>query len=136
MGVTAMANPFCPASINFLRSSRRNPLFRRRLPSSLFREEACFEPRFGSIMIELLPLRARVSSAFADKRMQRAFQIFRDRESEIEAEQVRLTMIPAPPFEERERASHVAEVFRTMGLNPSVDSLGNVLAWYSAAGPN
>jgi acetylornithine deacetylase/succinyl-diaminopimelate desuccinylase-like protein len=87
-------------------------------------------------MIEILPLRARVSAVFADARMQRAFRIFRERESEIESEQVRLTMIPAPPFEERERAAHVAEVFQTIGLNPSQDAIGNVLVWYAGAGPN
>ena len=45
-----------------------------------------------------------VDNVFADARVQEAFRYISEHETEIEADQIRLTEIPAPPFDESERA--------------------------------
>ena len=53
-------------------------------------------------------MRDHVDSVFADARVQRAFHFISDHECEIEADQIRLTEVSAPPFGEPARA----EAFR------------------------
>jgi acetylornithine deacetylase/succinyl-diaminopimelate desuccinylase-like protein len=68
--------------------------------------------------------------------VQRAFRFIADRDSEIEADQVRLTQIPAPPFGEQDRARAFAAELEKSGLRPVVDGIGNVIAAYGGAGRN
>src|SRR5206468_10988019 len=44
--------------------------------------------------------------------------------------------IPAPPFQEAERARAFSQELGTLGLHPTIDSAGNVFAAYEAAGSN
>jgi len=81
-------------------------------------------------------VRARVDTVLADPRIQRAFRFISQKELEIEAGQIRLTEIPAPPFEEAERARAFSQELGTLGLHPTIDSAGNVFAAYEAAGSN
>jgi tripeptide aminopeptidase len=81
-------------------------------------------------------VRERVDNVFADRRIQKAFRYVSDRESEIEADQIRLTQIPAPPFGENERARHFKAELINLQLEPMADSIGNVIAAYSATGRN
>jgi tripeptide aminopeptidase len=73
-------------------------------------------------------VREQVKSVIADPRVQRAFRFIAEQESQIEADQIRLTLIPAPPFGEGARADAFAEELRKIGLTPSRDELGNVIA--------
>jgi tripeptide aminopeptidase len=75
-------------------------------------------------------------SILADPRVQRAFRLFDQNESEIEADQIRLSMIPAPPFGESERARVFGDELRTLRLRPVTDAIGNVIAPYERFGPN
>ena len=62
--------------------------------------------------------------------MRAAFQLLQDREAEIESDQIRLTLVPAPPFHEEERGRHFAQMVRSLGFSPVVDGIGNVVFPY------
>jgi len=79
---------------------------------------------------------SRALSILSDSRVRRAFQILQEREPEIEADQIRLTLVPAPPFEEGERSRLFLEALHAIGLAPFQDELGNVLVSYGEPGPN
>lgn len=72
----------------------------------------------------------------ADRRVRQAFDFVSKHEPEIEADQIRLTCIPAPPFGESERAAIFVEEMRSIGLRPISDAVGNVIASYDRTGPN
>ncbi|MFQ5696059.1 MAG: M20/M25/M40 family metallo-hydrolase, partial [Terriglobia bacterium] len=60
--------------------------------------------------------------------LQRAAEFFVRESDWILQQQIRLTSIPAPPFQEAERARYVEEQFAGLGLeNVHRDSIGNVL---------
>ncbi len=75
-------------------------------------------------------MRDQVESVIADARIQRAFRYISEHEPEIEADQIRLTSIPAPPFGEGPRAAVFAEELAKAGLQPSTDDIGNVITFY------
>jgi acetylornithine deacetylase/succinyl-diaminopimelate desuccinylase-like protein len=77
-----------------------------------------------------------VDRVFADARVQQAFDILARNEEKIEADQIRLTMIPAPPFQEGERARVFADDLRQFDFRPITDAIGNVIAAYDGFGPN
>jgi acetylornithine deacetylase/succinyl-diaminopimelate desuccinylase-like protein len=81
-------------------------------------------------------VRGRVDNVFADSRIQQAFRFISDRESDIEADQIRLTKIAAPPFGESERARQFGEELAKVGLRPAIDAIGNVVATYDGPGHN
>jgi tripeptide aminopeptidase len=81
-------------------------------------------------------VRAEVDTVFSDQRVRKAFQFISEHESEIEADQIRLTRIPAPPFAETERAGAFAEELRKLGFPPALDGIGNVIAFYDGMGRN
>ncbi|HET9216340.1 MAG TPA: M20/M25/M40 family metallo-hydrolase [Terriglobia bacterium] len=76
------------------------------------------------------PFHARAAAAVADPRVRAAFQLLQDREAEIESDQIRLTLVPAPPFHEEERGRHFAQMVRSLGFSPVVDGIGNVVFPY------
>jgi tripeptide aminopeptidase len=79
-------------------------------------------------------VRERVKRVIADARVQRAFRFVSEHDSQIEADQIRLTSIAAPPFGEGPRAEAFAEDLRTIGLQPSRDGIGNVIAPFEEFG--
>jgi acetylornithine deacetylase/succinyl-diaminopimelate desuccinylase-like protein len=80
-------------------------------------------------------VRELVEPVAADSRIQRAFRFISANESQIEADQIRLTSIPAPPFGETERARIFSEELRKLDLSPVTDAIGNVIAPYESFGP-
>ena len=72
----------------------------------------------------------------SDSRIQRAFRFISQHEPEIEADQVRLTLIPAPPFNETERSRAFFQELTQMQLHPATDPIGNVFAAYDRLGSN
>ena len=78
----------------------------------------------------------RVDSVLADSGIQKAFHFISEHEPEIEADQVRLTSIAAPPFGEAERARAFSEELRKLDLHPASDAIGNVIAPYEDSGRN
>jgi tripeptide aminopeptidase len=81
-------------------------------------------------------VRARVEAVIADARIQQAFRFISQNEPQIEADQIRLSTIPAPPFQETERARAFADELSKLGLQPATDSIGNVVAGYDGIGAN
>jgi tripeptide aminopeptidase len=77
-----------------------------------------------------------IETVFNDSRIRGAFGFISEHESEIEADQIRLTQIPAPPFGEADRGSAFAGELRKAGLFPLTDRIGNVVAPYTGAGRN
>src|SRR6058998_2181937 len=84
--------------------------------------------------LETVSMRDRVAAVFSERRITRAFQSFKDNESQIEGEQIRLTLIPAPPFGEHARGRAFAGELRAIGLDPVIDEIGNVIAPYAGYG--
>jgi tripeptide aminopeptidase len=81
-------------------------------------------------------VREPVEAVTSDSRIQRAFRFISENEPQIEADQIRLTCVAAPPFGETERARAFSEELLKLGLNPVTDSIGNVIAPYESFGPN
>ena len=81
-------------------------------------------------------MRNRVDNVFADGRIRQAFGYVADHEAAIEADQIRLTQIPAPPFGEEERSRQFNEELMNLDFSPSTDSIGNVVAAYEGMGHN
>jgi len=79
-------------------------------------------------------VRDRVDTVFADARIQQAFRFISANESQIEADQIRLTEIPAPPFAETERSQAFSEELLKLRLSPFTDGIGNVIAGYEGMG--
>ena len=77
-------------------------------------------------------MRQRLEAVLADARVERAFRCISEHEPDIEADQIRLTSIPAPPFDESERARAFSQELRNMGLDPMTDAIGNVIAPYES----
>ena len=81
-------------------------------------------------------MRDRVERVIADARIQLAFRFISSHESEIESDQVRLTLIPSPPFGESERAEAFSAELLKIDVRPATDAVGNVIAPYEGAGRN
>jgi acetylornithine deacetylase/succinyl-diaminopimelate desuccinylase-like protein len=81
-------------------------------------------------------VRGRVDKILADSRIQQAFRYITAHESDIEADQIRLTTVPAPPFGEGERARVFSEEWAKLQLRPVTDSIGNVIVFYEGSGRN
>jgi len=79
---------------------------------------------------------SRAAGVLSDPRVRRAFQFLQEREPEIEADQVRLTLVAAPPFEEGERSHCFLETLQAIGMAPFQDALGNVIVAFGEPGPN
>jgi tripeptide aminopeptidase len=81
-------------------------------------------------------VRERFDSVFADPSVQQAFRYISEHESDIEADQIRLTKIAAPPFGEAARAREFSAELTKLDLRPATDSIGNVIAAYEGHGRN
>ena len=69
--------------------------------------------------------------------VQRALRVLRADADWIMEQQVRVTLIPAPPFHEEKRALYLEEGFRKLGLSDvHRDEVGNVLGTRPGADPN
>src|SRR4030081_1660632 len=65
----------------------------------------------------------------ASPEVKRAFEFFEMQAAVITAEQIQICSVPAPPFGEDERATHLAELCRRDGLtNVRLDEEGNCVA--------
>ena len=47
-----------------------------------------------------------------------------------------ICQIPAPTFLEQKRAQFIASLWQEIGLNPKIDSVGNVVATLKGQGPH
>ena len=79
-------------------------------------------------------MRASVEGVLADSRIKRAFRFISEHEPEIEADQIRLSLVPAGPFQEHERARVFSDELKKTRFHPSTDSMGNVVIGYEYIG--
>ena len=79
-------------------------------------------------------VRSRLERLRLDRRVQTALEFFRQNVREIEEEQVRITKIPAPPFEEAERARYFLRYLADSGFDAKTDAIGNVVATFDGSG--
>lgn len=82
---------------------------------------------------ELVPIDGNVAAQFQsvvkDARVQRAIQFIEQRESRTVQEQLEITEIPAPPFQEQQRAEDYLQRLQALGLSGAyIDTEGNVVA--------
>ena len=88
---------------------------------------------------QFVPIEENVESRFNavsnDSRVQAALAKLEEREAESVQEQIRITEIPAPPFQEAERAAYFLERLKERGLPDAyIDSEGNVVATRAGSG--
>jgi len=68
--------------------------------------------------------------------VQRALELLRQESNWILQQQIRITSIPAPPFNEEERSLYLSEQFAAVGLqNVRRDAIGNVLGEWPGLDP-
>src|ERR1700688_2192937 len=63
----------------------------------------------------------------SDPRVARVLEILRGSSNAATEEQVRITEIPAPPFQESVRAAYMKKLFASTGLRVETDDIGNVI---------
>ena len=76
----------------------------------------------------------RLSEIRADPRVRKAVRFLHSHSAEIEADQIRISQIPAPPFEETPRAEHFRDRLLEAGCTAELDGIGNVVAPYGVMG--
>ena len=79
-------------------------------------------------------VRSRLERLRLDRRVQTAIAFFRQSICEIQEEQLRITKIPAPPFEEAERAGYFLRCLTDSGFDAKTDAIGNVVVTFDGSG--
>jgi tripeptide aminopeptidase len=78
-------------------------------------------------IIQNLSRKAIASDMPTDPRVTRVLEILRSSANATTEEQIRITEIPAPPFQENVRATYMKKLFASTGLRVETDDIGNVI---------
>jgi tripeptide aminopeptidase len=70
-----------------------------------------------------------------DPRVTQVLNYLRNTASATTEEQIRITEIPAPPFQEATRAAYMKKLLTDAGLRVEMDSTGNVIGEFPGSGP-
>jgi acetylornithine deacetylase/succinyl-diaminopimelate desuccinylase-like protein len=70
-----------------------------------------------------------------DPRIARVLEILRGSTSATTEEQIRITEVPAPPFQESVRAAYMKKLFASTGLRVEMDDTGNVIGEWTGSSP-
>jgi tripeptide aminopeptidase len=79
--------------------------------------------------------KAAASDMPADPRITRVMEILRGSANAATEEQIRITEIPAPPFQESVRAAYMKKVLASTGLRAEMDDTGNVIGEWPGSSP-
>ena len=79
--------------------------------------------------------KAAASDTPSDPRIARVLEILRGSTNATTDEQIRITEIPAPPFQESVRAAYVKKLFASTGLRVEMDDTGNVIGEWAGSTP-
>jgi tripeptide aminopeptidase len=79
--------------------------------------------------------KAAASDMQTDPRVARVLEILRGSSNAATEEQVRITEIPAPPFQESVRAAYMKKLFASTGLHVETDDIGNVIGEFPGSSP-
>ncbi len=80
--------------------------------------------------------KAAASDTPADPRIARVMEILRGSTIATTEEQIRITEIPAPPFQESVRAAYMKKVLASTGLRAEMDDTGNVIGEWPGSSPD
>jgi tripeptide aminopeptidase len=86
--------------------------------------------------IQNISQKADASDAPTDPRIARVLEILRGSAKATTEEQIRITEIPAPPFQESVRAAYMKKVLASTGLRVETDDIGNVIGEWPGASPD
>jgi tripeptide aminopeptidase len=79
--------------------------------------------------------KAAASDTPTDPRITRVLEILRGSMNATTEEQIRITEIPAPPFQESVRAAYMKKVLASTGLRAEMDDTGNVIGEWPGSSP-
>ncbi len=79
--------------------------------------------------------KAAASDTTTDPRIARVLEILRGSTNATTEEQIRITEIPAPPFQESVRAAYMKKLFSSTGLRVETDDTGNVIGEWTGSSP-
>ena len=80
--------------------------------------------------------KAAASDMQTDPRVSRVLEILRDGANATTEEQIRITEIPAPPFQESARAAYMKKALASAGLRVEMDDIGNVIGEWPGSSPD
>ena len=80
--------------------------------------------------------KAAASDTPTDPRIARVLEILRGSANATTEEQIRITEIPAPPFQESVRAAYMKKVLASTGLRVEMDDIGNVIGEWPGSSPD
>ncbi len=80
--------------------------------------------------------KAAASDVQSDPRVARVLEILRAGAKATTEEQIRITEIPAPPFEESVRAAYMKKLLASTGLRVETDEIGNVIGEWPGTSPD
>lgn len=80
--------------------------------------------------------KAAASDMQNDPRVSRVLEILRDGANATTEEQIRITEIPAPPFQESARAAYMKKALASAGLRVEMDDIGNVIGEWPGSSPD
>ncbi len=86
--------------------------------------------------IQNVSRKAAASDLQSDPRVSRVLEILRDGASATTEEQIRITEIPAPPFQESVRAAYMKKALASAGLRVELDDIGNVIGEWPGSSPD
>lgn len=87
-------------------------------------------------LIPNLSRRAAAADTLSDPRVARVLEILRGNAGAATEEQIRITEIPAPPFQESERAAYMKKALAATGLRVETDDAGNVIGEWPGSSPD
>ena len=80
--------------------------------------------------------KAAASDTQIDPRVARVLEILRESVNATTDEQIRITEIPAPPFQESVRAAYMKKILASAGLRVETDEIGNVIGEWPGTSPD
>jgi tripeptide aminopeptidase len=86
--------------------------------------------------IQSFSRKAAASDLPSDPRVARVLEILRGSGNAATEEQIRITEIPAPPFQESVRAAYMKKVLASAGLRVETDEIGNVIGEWPGTSPD
>jgi tripeptide aminopeptidase len=86
--------------------------------------------------IQNLSRKAAASELPSDPRVARVLEILRGSATATTEEQIRITEIPAPPFQESARGNYMKKLFASTGLRVETDEIGNVVGEWTGTSPD
>jgi tripeptide aminopeptidase len=86
--------------------------------------------------LQNLSRKAAAADMQSDPRIARVLEILKSGATATTDEQIRITEIPAPPFQESERAAYMKKALAAAGLRVDTDSTGNVIGEWPGTLPD